>query len=129
MTEAVLGRTVRTARSPTSAHGVALLGVTRSLDAVTTLLGLALVPTLEEANPLARAIFAAIGPVAGLVVLSVAGIAAVTLVTELGVSLIETGEGPIDGTTIRYLGYGLPSVLSLVAAVHNARLLVTVIGG
>ena len=129
MTEAVLGRTARTVRSPTYAHGVAAVGVTRSLDAVTTLLGLTLVPTLEEANPLARAVFAAIGPAAGLVVLSVAAIASVTLVTELGVALIEPEDGPIDGTTIRYLGYGLPSILSLLAAVHNVRLVVTAVGG
>lgn len=126
MSVAALRRVVRPSRPPSSAHGVAAVGVTRLLDAASTLVGLALVPTLEEANPFARAVFESIGALPGLVMLSVIAIVAVTLVTELGVVLIDDSDTPVDGSAVRYLGYGVPSVLSLAAAVHNVHLVVSV---
>lgn len=120
--------TPRPSGGPTLVQGLTAVGVTRSMDACSTLLGLALVPALEEANPVARSVFRAVGPVPGIVALSLVAILAVAVVTELGVRTVNRSAVPNQGRAVRYLGYGVPSVLSAAAAVHNVVLLVSVAG-
>jgi len=119
----------RLTRGPTPEQGLTAVAVTRLLDAGTTLLGLSLVPSLREANPVARAVFQAVGAPIGVLGLSLLAVVAIGCVTELGAALtVSDGDGETDGfaaAAVRYVGYGTPSFVSLVAAVHNLHLTVS----
>ena len=126
MAESELTRTGRllTGPGPRMYQGIATLVAARSLDVVTTVLGLALVPRLQEANPVAATVFEECGVLAGSLFLSVCTLAVVTLTTELGVRVVERAGDLADASALRYLGYGLPAAIAVVAALHNARLIV-----
>ena len=111
---------------PTARQGVAAVAATSTLDAASTVLGLALAPVLVESNPVARAFFATYGVLATVVVVSVVVVAAVAVATELGVWAVRerAGCGPSAGRTVRIVGYGTPSLVSLLAATNNVVLLV-----
>jgi hypothetical protein len=123
MAELVRSVQLTTWNGPTVRQGVAALIATRSLDIVTTVFGLALVPQLEEANPVARVVFEELGVLGGSLFLSLAALVFVTLATELGVRSVERSGGPGNARILRYVGYGVPSAVSLAAALHNVRLI------
>ena len=111
---------------PTARQGVAAVAATSALDAASTVLGLALAPVLVETNPVARSFFATHGVLATVVAVSVVVVTAVAVATELGVWTIRerAGRGPAAGRTVRIVGYGTPSLVSLLAATNNVVLLV-----
>lgn len=111
----------------TATEGVLAVAVTTSLDAISTVVGLSLVPRLVERNPLARGLFDAVGLLAGIVVASVVAIVVVAAVTESAVHYLETrraDDGNL-GIPVRLLGYGVPSIVSLSTALHNVALVFT----
>jgi hypothetical protein len=111
---------------PTARQGVAAVTATFTLDAASTVLGLALAPVLVESNPIARAFFETHGVLLTVVVVSVVVVATVVIATELGVWAIQDRPegGPLAGRIVRTVGYGTPSIVSLFAATNNVVLLV-----
>jgi hypothetical protein len=107
--------------------GIALLSLTKALDAGTTVLGLSLVPGIVESNPFAAALFSAVGLVPGVLVGSLAVLAFVVAVTETGAAwLRRVSDGPEWApTAARAVGYLAPSLVFAAAAVNNAALLWT----
>lgn len=107
--------------------GIALLSLSKALDAATTLLGLTLVPGVVETNPFAAALFSRLGVVAGVVVASITVLAVVVAVTEAGVAWLRRSDAPEwAAAATRAVGYLPPSLLFCAATVHNAALLLTV---
>ena len=113
-------------RSVLSVSGLALLTVTKLLDALTTGVGLLYLPSVYEANPFIESMLHEMGIVAGLVVASAAVIAGITLVVESCSVLVSTRRR--DGhlaPIVRFVGYGPPSVLFAAVSVHNASVLLS----
>lgn len=108
----------------TAIEGVLAVAVTTSLDAISTIAGLSLVPALVERNPMARVLFEAFGLLPGIVIASTVAILLVVAVTELAVRYLETRSVDDDGhrVPIRLIGYGTPSILSLSTALYNIAL-------
>jgi len=116
----------RYGRSTLSVSGLALLTVTKLLDALTTGIGLLYLPGVYEANPIVASVFREVGVVIGLAVASVAIIAGITLVVEICSVLVSVRRR--DGhlaPVVRLVGYGLPSVCFAIVSVHNAGILVS----
>jgi hypothetical protein len=111
---------------PTARQGVAAVTVTSTLDAASTVVGLALAPVLAETNPFARALFATHGVLPTVVLVSIVVVATVVVATELGVWTVRecTESGRFMGRVVRVVGYGTPSVASLYAATNNVALVV-----
>jgi len=111
----------------TATEGVLAVAITTSLDGISTIAGLSLVPTLVERNPLTRRLFDAVGLFAGIVIASVVAIVLVATVTELAVRYLDARTADDDGleVTIRLIGYGTPSIVSLSTALHNVALVAT----
>lgn len=116
----------RFGRSVLSVSGIMLLTVTKLLDALTTGIGLLLLPDIYEANPLARFAFHQTGVVVGLAAASTAVIAVILVVVETCSILVSVRRW--DGhlaPVVRLVGYGLPSLLFAVIAVHNVGVLLS----
>lgn len=112
---------VSDAGRPTAAAGVASLAVAKSLDATTTLVGLSFFRSLEEGNPIARHVFQSLGVTQGLLWSSLVFVLLVTAVTELGVLVCNRRDR--TWSAVRYVGYGAPAVVSVVAAGYNTVLI------
>ena len=110
------------ARRPTAGAGIVTVAVAKSLDAVTTLVGLSLFEDTKEVNPVIRAGFESIGMFPALFWLSVASVLVVTVITEFGVLLCERLDRP--PRLVRYVGYGIPTVTAVAAATYNGLLIV-----
>lgn len=110
---------------PTVTQGMLAVAVTTALDAVSTIAGLSLAPTLVERNPFARRLFDAVGLLPGIVVASAFAIVLVVAVTEFAVHYYGDRMTDSSGTVppIRLVGYGFPSIISLSTALHNVALL------
>ncbi|WP_435346462.1 DUF5658 family protein [Haloarchaeobius sp. HRN-SO-5] len=120
------GTDVTLSRGPTIRQGVAAVALTTTLDAVTTLVGLTFVPGVVEGNPVVRAVFRQTGVLVGVVLVSAVVLVGITLLTELAVVLTYWYPNPEPSrTTVRYLGYGIPSAVSVVAGVNNLTLLLS----
>lgn len=107
--------------------GIALLSLTKALDAGTTAIGLTLVPGVVESNPLAAALFSAVGVLPGLLVGTVAVLVAVVAITEASAAWLRRAPdvpGWAPGAA-RTVGYLVPSLVFGAVAVHNAMLLWT----
>jgi hypothetical protein len=116
----------RFGRSVLSVSGMAVLTVTKLLDALTTGVGLLHLPGVYEANPLVASVLHETGVVIGLAVASVAIIAGITLVVESCSILVSVRRR--DGhlaPVVRFVGYGLPSVIFAAISVHNASVLLS----
>lgn len=111
---------------PTTRQGIGAIAATYTLDAVSTVAGLTFAPILVEQNPVARTLFAHLGIVETVVVLSILAGAVVIAVTETASRRIRERTGHDRfGALVRLFGYGIPSVVSLFAATNNLVLLVT----
>ena len=120
------GGNLTLSRGPTAKQGFAAVTVTTLLDAATTIVGLTFVPTLVEGNPVVRAVFRETGVVLGVALVTAVVVVAVTLLTEFAVVLTYRYPNPQPSkNAVRYVGYGVPSVISILAAIHNATLLLT----
>lgn len=111
-------------RSAVSLSGMALLTVTKGLDAVTTGVGLLYIPKVYEANVLASAVLREVGVVTGLVIMSFVIVTGITLVTEIASISVCTRR--LDGhltPLVRIVGYGAPSLLFTVVSIHNVAIL------
>lgn len=102
----------------------ACLLLTKALDATTTAVGLALVPGLAEANPVAATLFSTVGVLPGLLLASLVILAIVVAVTETGAGWLRRhpdapGWAP---RATRIAGYLPPSLVFGAAAIHNATL-------
>ena len=105
-------------------YGFVLLLGTKTADAATTAVGLYYVPGIVERNPLADAVLAGEGTVAGLAVLSVATVALATLVAELLAVEVRRRLGRDRlALALKAVIYGSLSALFGAIAVHNALLL------
>lgn len=109
---------------PTVRLGITSVTLTKSLDALTTVVGLTVMHPSWEANPLARTVFNEIGVVPGLILGSIATILTVTAITELGVVVAARFDGHRSDAVLRFVGYGLASGISVVIAIHNGLVLV-----
>ena len=104
-------------------YGFVLLLGTKTADAATTALGLYYVPGVVEANPLADAVFAGGGTLAGLAVLSVATVALATLVAEFVAVEVRRRLGRDRlALWLKASVYGSLSALFGAIAVRNALL-------
>lgn len=105
--------------------GIACVSLTKALDATTTAIGLALVPGIAEANPVAATLFSTVGVLPGVVLGSLIVLAFVVALTESGVAWLRRQPDAPDWapTATRVAGYLLPSLVFGAAAVHNAALL------
>lgn len=113
-------------RSTLSVSGLALLTVTKLLDALTTGIGLLYFSNVYEANPLVAFLFHETGVALGLMVASFIIVVTITLVVE--VSSILTSVRRQDGhlaPVVRFVGYGIPSALFAIVSVHNASVLLS----
>ena len=111
-------------RSTLSVSGLVLLTITKLLDALTTGIGLLHLPGVYEANPFVAAVFHETGVVIGLMVASALIIVSITLVVEISSILVSVRRQ--DGhlaPVVRFVGYGLPSMLFATISVHNASVL------
>ncbi|WP_440991932.1 hypothetical protein [Haloarchaeobius baliensis] len=99
-----------------------MVTVAKSLDALTTLVGLSMFDDTEEVNPVIQAGFETVGVFPALFWLSVASVLLVTVITEFGVLLCERLDRP--ARLVRYVGYGIPTVTAAAAATHNGLLIV-----
>lgn len=108
----------------TATEGVLAVAITTSFDAISTVAGLSLVPTLVERNPLARRLFEEVGLYAGIAIASATAILLVAAVTELAVRYVDsrTPEEGRFGVPVRLIGYGTPSIVSISTALHNVAL-------
>lgn len=114
----------RYGRCALSVSGLALLTVTKLMDALTTGIGLVHLPGVYEANPFVASVFHETGVVIGLTVASAAIVVSITLVVEISSILVSVRKR--DGhlaPVVRFVGYGLPSVLFAIISVHNASVL------
>jgi len=103
--------------------GLFLLVAGKGADVATTLAGLALVPALGEANPVASLAMARFGPVAGLLLLGGAVVLGTVAVVEFGTAELYRRTGSAAASIgLRVAGYGFVSATSFAAAVHNATL-------
>ncbi|NHN43198.1 hypothetical protein G9C85_16395 [Halorubellus sp. JP-L1] len=112
---------------PTARQGIAAVAATSTLDAVSTVVGLSLAPVLVERNPVARALFERIGVVATVVLVSALAVGIVVATTEGAVRIVRS-RSQFRATVrrvaaLRAVGYGTPSVVSLVVATNNFALL------
>ena len=101
-----------------------LLVLTKGADALTTWVGLSFIPGVYEANALAAAAFQYLGVTHGLLVSSFVVVACITCLTEgaaLGIA-VRRHDGHL-APVVRAVGYGLPSALFALIAVHNATIL------
>ena len=110
--------------------GAGALVVTQAADVLTTLVALRFVSGLEEANVVAAAAIAALGPVVGLTLVSAVAVGTLVFVTERGVAVVrdsgdENGSRVLVGV-VRLVGYGPMATLNVVVAFHNAALIGTV---
>ena len=111
-------------RSMLSLSGMTLLSVTKLLDALTTGLGLVYIPGVYEANPLIAPILHQVGIVTGLTLASFVLVISITLITEVSSILVSIRRQ--DGhlaPIVRFVGYGVPSVLFATISVYNASVL------
>lgn len=105
-------------------YGMVLLVGTKSTDAITTAVGLALVPGIVEMNPLADAVFADAGTVTGLVVLSFATVVGTILTTELLALEARRRFGLVRLSLLAQATiYGVLSVLFGAIALSNLHLI------
>lgn len=107
--------------------GIALLSLTKALDASTTAIGLTLIPGVVESNPLAATLFSAVGVLPGLLVGTVAVLVCIVAITEAGAAWLgraPDAPGWVPGAT-RAVCYLLSSLVFGAVAVHNAVLLWT----
>lgn len=111
--------------TPTASQGLAAFAATAALDAASTVAGLSLAPVLVETNPIARALFSHFGVVLTVVVVSAIAGLVVFAVTELAVRVVRANARRSRSVEriVRVIGYGTPSVVSLVVAINNLALL------
>lgn len=108
-------------------RGVLLLAGAKLADALTTTVALTFLP-LVELNPVVRTLIGEVGILPGVILGSGLAVAFITGVTELGVYLGDRVDPePRDVAWIRYVGYGLPTVLFGIAALYNLGLMLLVL--
>jgi len=105
--------------------GIGVLGLVKTADAVTTILGLTQIPGAVEQNPLIATAIDVFGLVPGLILVILGSVILVTLVTEF---FGQVAAGPADrGETVRLIrivGFGGAIFTSLIPVVLNARILI-----
>lgn len=106
---------------------IVTLIVTKVADTLTTALGLLYVPGVLESNPVMATVFTAVGVLPGLILAHGAIITSLIVLTE-GVLARIAPSTVWDIVGIRLLGYGPVIVLSSIAAVHNAAILIAHFG-
>jgi len=105
-------------------YGLFLLIMTKTTDAVTTAIGLRYVPGIVELNPLADAVFAGGGTVAGLAVLSFATVGVAMLAAELlAIEIRRTLQMDCTALLAKAVVYGALSLLFGWVSVNNALLI------
>lgn len=104
--------------------GTGLLVLSKLADAVTTAVGLALFPSLVERNPLLSHATFHLGLFAGIALGTVAAIALVVFVTELGVSVCRhyAPRKAWPTVVVRFVGYVPISAFFALLAASNAFL-------
>jgi len=105
--------------------GIIALALTKTADAVTTILGLTQISGVIEQNPVTAAFIANFGLVPGLAIVGLGSVVLVTLITEIGGRVLA---GPGDHGEIRRLmrltGFGSATVVSLIPVILNTRILI-----
>jgi hypothetical protein len=108
------------------AAGLLVLAGTKSLDLVTTLVGLRASPHIVEANGLVAGAMAALGVAPALLVLSALTVATITGATELAAVLTRRSETTPSSGVVRIVGYGVPSLFHVGVAIHNTTVIAAV---
>jgi hypothetical protein len=105
--------------------GVSLLLITKTLDVVTTVIGLSLFPALAERNPVAELLIAQFGLVPGLVLGGVLTVVGMAIFVETGSSVLTKLEPGRQWPLVlaRTVGYVPLSLFFAVLAVNNAFLI------
>lgn len=118
---------VRRRPSRWTAIGVGALFASKFADALTTTVGL-LYLSMHEANPVMRWLFAEVSVVPGLVISTLLVVVGLTAVTEAGAALVVRFEPDRRWVRrVRYVGYGVPSLVFTVVATHNLVLITSVL--
>lgn len=123
-------RRIHTGTRPESTHqwslaGVLVLSLTKAADAATTFFGLAFVASLQERNPLIATVIEEIGLLPALIGCSLIIVVAIAAFTETAAGWLSRRNDASRRHVriVQVLGYGLPSVIYVLVAVHNAVLL------
>jgi hypothetical protein len=104
--------------------GIGALGLVKTADAVTTVLGLTRLPGAIEQNPLVAASISSLGLGPGLGAVIIGSVILVTVVTEIvGVAVAEPTDGGETRRLIRFVGFGSAVLCSLVPVVSNTLVL------
>lgn len=110
-----------------TAIGVAALVTSKLADALTTSVGLLYLP-MHEANPVLRALFAEVSVLPGLAIASLVVVAGLTVITETGATLARrTDPDPRWARRVRYVGYGIPTLVFTVVSAHNLVLILSLL--
>lgn len=105
-----------------------MLSITKAADATTTFFGLAFVASIQERNPLVATVIGELGLLPALIGCSLLIVVAIAAFTETAAGWLSRRDDASrrDVRIVQVLGYGLPSAIYVLVAVHNAVLLGTV---
>lgn len=104
--------------------GIGSLGLVKTADAVTTVLGLTRLPGAIEQNPLVAASINTFGPAPGLGAVIIGSVILVTVVTEaVGAVVADPTDSGETRRLIRFVGFGSAVLCSLVPVVSNILVL------
>lgn len=105
--------------------GVTLLLITKTLDVLTSVVGLSVFPSLVERNPVAEVLIAHFGLVPGLFGGGLLAVVGIVIYVEAGSSVVTyQGSGQYWPSVLaRTAGYVPPSLLFAVLAANNAFLI------
>jgi len=105
--------------------GVSLLLITKTLDVITTVIGLSLFPALAERNPVAEYLITQFGLVPGLVLGGVLTVVGMAIFVETGSSVLTHLEPGRKWPLVlaRTIGYVPLSLFFAVLAINNAFLI------